>query len=353
MVTNKEYELKRNALLQEQAPFVVLNKNELFAERENFYNVRGVSVMVTPHVQNRLDQLIGFSSRQREGLKQTYGDNTMVNLRNGFAMANCVANPKKFALIANPAERIIDGIVALDEEAIPMRSFFNIVEMLADKHSYEVEQIQSSFNATYGITVRLMPIHPKHDAPFDNDEFVTNGLYLKWNLGEIELGNYYLRLICTNGQMQLSQNALEHVHRINDTHMADILNSPNQSTLITRNWDSFKNAANIARQTPASLSEVHYGKNLLLRHGAPEDLAEQLMPYSRLLDMYGSKGLHVPVAQAKSDINMYDLFNRLTDFASHNQVWEQTDDRSSSLMQQSMRLFLRKRDIQTYYDIFS
>ena len=38
MVTNKEYELKRNALLQEQAPFVVLNKNELFAERENFYN---------------------------------------------------------------------------------------------------------------------------------------------------------------------------------------------------------------------------------------------------------------------------------------------------------------------------
>ena len=156
MVTNKEYELKRDALLQEQAPFVVLNKNELFAERENFYNVRGVSVMVTPHVQNRLDQLIGFSSRQREGLKQTYGDNTMVNLRNGFAMANCVANPKKFALIANPAERIIDGIVALDEEAIPMRSFFNIVEMLADKHSYEVEQIQSSFNATYGITVRLI-----------------------------------------------------------------------------------------------------------------------------------------------------------------------------------------------------
>ena len=77
------------------------------------------------------------------------------------------------------------------------------------------------------------------------------------------------------------------------------------------------------------------------------------MPYSRLLDMYGSKGLHVPAAQAKSDINMYDLFNRLTDFASHNQVWEQTDDRSSSLMQQSMRLFLRKRDIQTYYDIFS
>lgn len=29
MVTNKEYELKRDALLQEQAPFVVLNKNEL------------------------------------------------------------------------------------------------------------------------------------------------------------------------------------------------------------------------------------------------------------------------------------------------------------------------------------
>ena len=352
-MTNKEYASKRDLLLQGQVPYIVMDKNELITEGENFYNIRGVSVMVTPNVQNRLDQLIGLSPRQREGVKQAYGNDVVMNLRNSFAMANCVDRPKKFALIANPDRNIVDGIVSLANDAIPMQYFFDILEMLADKHGYEVEQIEGSSNAVYGITVRLMPVHPQHDAPFSNDEFVTNGLYMKWNLGEIEVGNYYLRLVCSNGQMQLSENSLERIHRIDDKKIMEVINSPNNPKLMTRNWESFKHALVTANNTPASLSEVHSGKNLLLRHGAPEDLAEQLMPYSRLLEMYETNGLHISAKQAKSNINMYDLFNRLTDFASHNQLWEQTDNRSSSLMQQSMQLLLRKRDIQTYYDIFS
>lgn len=352
-MTNKEYVSRRDTLLQGQAPYIVMDKNELIAESENFYNIRGVPVMVTPSVQNRLDQLIGLSPRQREGVKQAYGNDVVMNLRNSFAMANCVAHPKKFALIANAAECIVDGIVPLDEEAIPMRTFFDIVEILADKYGYEVDQMQGSACSAYGIIIRLMPVCPQHDAPFHDDEFVTNGLYLKWNLDEIELGNYYLRLVCTNGQMQLSENSLERIHRIDDKKITEILNSPNSLKSTARNWNSFKNALVTANNTSASLSEVHSGKNLLLRHGAPEDLAEQLMPYNKLLEMYGIKDLHVPAKQAKSNINMYDLFNRLTDFASHNKLWEQTDNRSSSLMQQSMQLLLRKRDIQTYYDIFS
>ena len=353
MMTNNEYLAMRDSLLQEQAPFIVMDKNELIAEGENFYNIRGLSVMVSSNVQNQLDRLIGLSTRQREGVKQAYGDDAVMNLRNTFAMANCVARPKKFALIANSAERMVDGIVPLDEEAIPMRSFFDVVETLANKHGYEVEQVQGPACAMYGIIVRLMPVRPQHDAPFGNDEFVTNGLYLRWNLGEIELGNYYLRLVCTNGQMQLSENSLERIHSIDNEKIRGIINSPDSPKLSARNWNSFKNAVNTANNTTASLSEVHYGKNLLLRHGTPENLAEQLMPYSRLLEMYETNGLHIPPKQAKSDMNMYDQFNRLTDFASHNRLWQQTDNRSSSLMQQSMQLLLRKRDIQTYYDIFS
>ena len=353
MMTNNEYLAMRDSLLQEQAPFIVMDKNELIAEGENFYNIRGLSVMVAPNVQNQLDQLIGLSPHQCEGMKRAYGNDAVMNLRNSFAMANCVAHPKKFALIANSAERMVDGIVPLNEETIPMRSFFDVVEMFADKHDYEVDQIQGFGHAMYSIVVRLMPVRPQHDAPFGNDEFVTNGLYLRWNLGEIELGNYYLRLVCTNGQMQLSENALDRIHRIDSKKMSEILHSSNNSKLVAKNWNSFKNAVITANNITASLSEVHCGKSLLLRHGAPEDLAEQLMPYSRLLEMYEAEGLRVSTKQAKSDINMYDLFNRLTDFASHNQLWEQTDNRSSSLMQQSMQLLMRKRDIQTYYDIFS
>lgn len=83
-MTNKEYVSGRDALLQEQAPYIVMSKNELIAEGENFYNIRGVPVMVTPNVQNRLDQLIGLSPRQREGVKQAYGNDVVMNLRNSL-----------------------------------------------------------------------------------------------------------------------------------------------------------------------------------------------------------------------------------------------------------------------------
>lgn len=167
-----------------------------------------------------------------------------------------------------------------------------------------------------------------------------------------------------------------------------------------RNLETFKTAAMIARDTPASLSEVYCGKRLLLRHGSPENLAETLMPYTELLEKCNELGGHIPATQVKSNIKMWDLFNRLTDFASHADLWDRnlsvkpnvepsllgldrggescakanlpvkpgagtklslggkslakaTDIRAASLMQQSMSLLLRKRDIQTYYDIFS
>lgn len=353
MMTSKEYEIRRDELLRQQAPFVVMEKNGLVAEGENYYRIGDVPVEVTAEVQSELDLLIGLKSKQSNGFRDAYGDRAVAGLRNSFAMADSVSDSRKFVLIANPSERIVDGIVPIREEVIPMRSFFDVVEIFADKHGYEVDQLQSYGNAVYGIIVRLMPVRPQYDAPVLDDEFVTNGLYMKWNIGEIELGSYYLRLVCLNGQMQLSEKALEHVHRIDDRRVEELLCAPDKAGVIARNWDAFKHAVNIADETTASLAEVQYGKKLLLRHGAPENLAEQLMPYSRLLEMYGAQGLHVPARQAKSDINMYELFNRLTDFASHTTLWEQNDSRSSSLMQDSMEFLMRKRDIRNYYDIFS
>ena len=161
-------------------------------------------------------------------------------------MANCVANPKKFALIANPNEYIVDGIVQLEAEAIPMRSFFNIVELFADKHGYEVERVQSPKNGIYGITVSLMPVHPQYNTFGDDDEFITNALYMKWNLGEVEMGNYYLCLVCTNGQMQTTRNSPHRIHRIDNDDVMKLLNPASTSILAKRNLEAFRAAVSLA-----------------------------------------------------------------------------------------------------------
>lgn len=400
MMTTEDYVSTRETLLQKQKPFIVLEKEELVAEGGRYYRVGDTLFSVTPEAQRYLDRQIGLNSKQKEGFKEAYGEKALAHLRNSFSMADCVRNPSRFALIANPEECVVEDVVPLVEEVVPMRSFFDIVELFADKHAYEVAKIYSYENGIHGITVELRPVHPQYDTFGASDEFITNGLYMKWTLSGIELGNYYLRLVCTNGSMQISQNSLSKIHQVSTDGVSKILAPQCLNEMMIRNLETFKTAAMIARDTPASLSEVYCGKRLLLRHGSPENLAETLMPYTELVEKYNELGGHIPNTQAKSNIKMWDLFNRLTDFASHADLWDRnlsvkpnaepsllehgrggescakanlpvkpgagtklslggkslakaTDIRAASLMQQSMSLLLRKRDIQTYYDIFS
>lgn len=74
-----------------------------------------------------------------------------------------------------------------------------------------------------------------------------------------------------------------------------------------------------------------------------------------LLEMYATAGRKISLNQMKvykSDINFWQLYNRLTQFASHNEQWTESDNRRNMLMGESMDFLLKKRDITEYVSIF-
>ena len=354
-MTSSEFFSQKAKFLKKQEPYLILSKEELVAEVDNYYRIGDTSILVSDGAQCQIDELIGLSQCQRKGIKETYGADAITNFRNSIAMANCINKPKRFALVANSQENIVDGVVPLKDQVIPMESFFDLLEMFLDKHSYEVKALESSRNGVYGLTVRLNPIHPQYDAFFGNDEFLTNGYYVKWNLGEMEVGNYYVRLVCANGAVETTHHSLSRINNINDIKINEFMLSPSNSMIIKHNIDRMKKIAHQSSQTMASLSEIKWGQRLLTRHGVPENLAEQLMPYNQLLSQYKEHGFsnHFQQTNTKSNIVMWDLYNNLTEFATHTPLWSDNDNRRSSLMQQSVALLQRKRDIQPYLDIFN
>ena len=58
------------------------------------------------------------------------------------------------------------------------------------------------------------------------------------------------------------------------------------------------------------------------------------------------------MALAKSDKTMWEVYNMLTFFATHNKVWAPHDIKRANLMESSTNLLLRKRDIIEYNNIF-
>ena len=59
------------------------------------------------------------------------------------------------------------------------------------------------------------------------------------------------------------------------------------------------------------------------------------------------------LAMAISNMNVWQLFNILTAFASHTTLWGEHDIRRSMLMSNSVDFLNSKRDIKDYYNIYS
>lgn len=103
-----------------------------------------------------------------------------------------------------------------------------------------------------------------------------------------------------------------------------------------------------------TLNEVKMANKLLTSLGVEEVEAEEIVPYAQLIDRYTAAGYdmkHTPLAQCRSHINMWELLNRITYFASHNPIWSTEDNRRSALMTESSKLLIRPRDIKRYIDV--
>ena len=183
---------------------------------------------------------------------------------------------------------------------------------------------------------------------------MTNGMWFRWNLGEVEAGNYYMRIICSNGHMVRSERKIAHSNQLNDTNISKMLALP-RTEFITAGFDKLRTNALLAMRTEASMGEVRMVDKLLSRYGVEQDIANEIAPYEQLCGMYQAAGYdtkQIPANLARSGINMWELINRLTAFASHTPVWEAEDNRRSGLMMESVKLLNRPRDIKEYISIF-
>jgi hypothetical protein len=108
-------------------------------------------------------------------------------------------------------------------------------------------------------------------------------------------------------------------------------------------------------RTTASVRELGIAVKLLNQHGVETKDANRIIPYELTKGQYEQAGYNTDsthMAQAKSEMTMWELFNMLTFFATHNQMWSPQDIRRTLLMEDSLVMLMREHDIKEYYNIF-
>lgn len=349
------YSRRRDAFVSAQMPFRTVAPQDLISTGENTYMINGLELAVEPEVCEQLDAFVGVSKQQSKAVADTFGSNGIRDLRNYLALSNSIEKSGKIALIADPEQRKIIGATHLKKEAIPARSFFDFLDMFMSDNGYVPDKFYTNDNGQGGIMVSLLPNNAVYDEFAPEEVFMTNGVWFRWNLGEVEAGNYYVRMVCSNGQMEAVERKIARTNRLDEASVRQMLTLPQHGSFIGANLQKMRRNALLAMQTDASVGEVRLANHLLARYGADDATVEEIAPYGQLTNMYAAAGYdmkHLQIAQARSDINMWDLFNRITAFATHNKEWGAEDNRRSGLMLESVRLLNRPRDIKQYVSIF-
>jgi hypothetical protein len=143
---------------------------------------------------------------------------------------------------------------------------------------------------------------------------------------------------------------------LDDKSLRGILSIPQDNNLLKRSYNRFSDMARTAMNTRASLSELHSVSKMLERFAVGEESSKKIAPYDEELNFYlnSGYGLHgFKPREALASMKVWELFNRVTQYASHTTDWAENDNRRTMLQGEAVDFLRLPRDIKTYVDVFA
>ena len=322
---------------------------------KNVYKVNGIEVLVNDFVSKKLDAMIGLSSRQKKVVKAASGESGLRDFRNYLATATSFTKPVAVALIANPASRTVSGIVPIQEEEIPADAFFDFLEMFMEENRLVPVRREVAYDAAAGLTVYMDSMDPQVRQIAPGEDFRIDSYFLRWNVGRIELGRYYERLICSNGQTATISQSEAQIHSLQPEVVKKILEIPKRNELLEDSFERFTSKALEAMEVRASMAELKLVSGKLDLYLVDRESSSRIAPYTEQLQLYADSGYRCDpseLREMKAGMSVWDLYNGITDYASNNPLWDADDNRRGMLQEEAVAFLMKQRDIRNYKDIF-
>ena len=367
MTQNEFYELKERAA-ESQLPFRLVdraaikyigrfedNGNDGMPLSRNLYSVMGTEVLATDNVAKTLDEMSGLRSDQKEIVGKARGEEGVKDLRNYLASASTIANPSKVALIADPERKAVVNVIPVKDSLITSDDFFDFAEMFMDQNNMFPTEYELGGSLCSGVTLHMGSNVPDVRTVTDGEDFLMNSYFLRWNLGQIELGRYYERLVCSNGQTEAVHQVESKMLSLDERSIKNMLALPRDEAALNNSFERLREHALTAINTRASLSELGFVHKLLSRYMVGTERMKELAPYNEVLNYYQQRGFGkegLRPHETLASMTVWDLYNGVTAYASHNTDWHVNDNRRSGLQGAIYNFLLRPRDIKNYVDAY-
>lgn len=319
------------------------------------YKVDGTELMMNEKVSRKLDHLIGLEPEQEGIVRTASGETGVRDFRNYLAVAGSITKPVSVALVANPETCMIDDIVSIKQDVIPFEAFFDFVEVFLEVNNLIPIRYETDNKHGLEVTVYMNGREADIRTIAPGEEFLVNSYYLRWTLGQIELGYHFIRLICTNGQIRVISQSEARVNSLMTEDVYKMIELPGNGRILDGSFEEFRDKAVEAMNTRASMAELLKVSRLLGENYVNAETQQRIAPFEEMRRLYADKGYDVSnyrLKEMKSGVGVWDLYNGVTEYATHNSEWKESDVRRGHLQREAIRFLMAKRDIRTYKDIF-
>ncbi len=366
-MTQQEFYALRDQVSREQFPYKVVDRAAVkyigqldgdspTSHGRNILSLDGTDVLATDFVTTALDNLNGFTKEQKDVVSRASGEEGIRDFRNYLAAASSIADPSKVALVADPASRTVINVIPVKDNIINSDAFFDFAEMFMDDNNLTPSEWEMGGNFSSGITLHMNSNTPDVRSFADGEDTLINSYFLKWNLGQIQLGRYIERLVCSNGATELVQSSTARLNEFNDKSIREFLAIPKSTKALDGMYGRYSTAALTAQNTRASLRELKSVAKRLDAYQVGPEATKLIAPYQEELNQYTAAGYAVSKLKPENilaSMSVWDLYNAVTNYASHTREWEANDNRRAMLQGEAFEFLLRPHDIRSYVDIYS
>ena len=321
---------------------------------ENVYSVEGIEIPASIGFADTYDRIIGIDSRQKKMVKEASGETGLTNYRNYINVASNIQKPKFVVVIASPQSRQLTGMIPIVDEYISPTIFFDFAEMMAEGTKYIVSDIKFNNSGIPRITITYSNTQGHTYLFGPGEDFMMDGFYLTWTLSHVELGHYYERLVCANGQTVKQECKDATVYRLSSNEIRKMIAQVKNKQFFAQGIEQFEKLFAVASTSRISLSEMGKAQKILITQGVEKEQAEELIPYEKVRKAYENAEYYDCHKEhlMKGEGTIWNTYNSLTRFATHTSIWKHQDYRRINIMNGAVSLLKKKPDIVNYIDIY-
>lgn len=350
----KDFTSQAHKVEQQLYPHKIVSLGDLHQIEGALFDLNGIDIEFEPSVIDSLNRQIGTSRNQLDLVKNAAGDVGQVHFRNFLSDATTFARNKDVVIIASPVTRRVVNVIVPRHEFIPVQEFFNFAQMLMDEAAYDFERIESLGSGKFDITVFMQSRNPTVRAFAPGEEHITDGAYLHWTGDRIELGNYYTRLVCSNGATETITRKETKLQSFTPAEVHRMISLAKSRELPKVGFERYEQKALEAMETKCSLSELQKVSASLsgILKGISHATVDSLLPTRKYEEYFTSRGVDIKRQGrlVKTDLPVWTVFNILTAFATHTDMIAPEDGRRGEILRQAMQILLAERDIKHYIE---